>query len=577
MNKKVLIGFALLFILGIILIFVGNRSVEEEIVIDNTKYYISLVGDKEMSIYKGDKYVEPGFNASSSKGDNLTSEVSTEGEVDVNRLGEYEIKYILNDTVETRIVKVVEKPIGYTYIHLFGERVIYLNVGESYNEPGYFMVDSLDGTVSKDNVTVVNKLDNKKAGVYYITYSAVNSSGITTSEVRTIVVMDSEISLTSDSNGYTNKEVNISIYVNDAYFDYIVLPNQEKVNKNSYVYKVSANGSYKFVVYNKKGGYKEATININNINKTLPTGSCNGSYQEGKSTINVSASDDIGIGKYVINNKTYTSSPIVVSGELKNVSVAIYDKAGNTSTISCNLEDKNVYGDLNNINTAPSKQKKNNVTINYYKSSSGKAFTYYAYIPDNVKPGMPIISFIGGLGEMGNDYYTGYSSAVAVGPIHEVLKWNQKYDAIILHLQVPEDGGYVYACASGFMELINKVADEYRADKNRLSIMGFSHGCYGVFDITNKYPNYFAAAVPIGCTPFGKPENFRDTAYWAFVGAGDGVETLYYFALKVQKVNGGRAYYNQVDVRQHNILTNDYSVLRDTKYNVMDWLIKTSK
>ena len=169
MNKKVLIGFALLFILGIILIFIGNRGVEEEIVIDNTRYYISLVGDKVMSIYKGDKYVEPGFNASNSKGENLTSEVSTEGEVDVNKLGEYEIKYILNDTVETRTVKVVEKPIGYTYIHLFGERVVYLNVGESYNEPGYFMVDSLDGTVSKDNVTVVNKLDNKKAGVYYIT------------------------------------------------------------------------------------------------------------------------------------------------------------------------------------------------------------------------------------------------------------------------------------------------------------------------------------------------------------------------------------------------------------------------
>ena len=66
-----------------------------------------------------------------------------------------------------------------------------------------------------------------------------------------------------------------------------------------YVYEVSDNGEYKFIVYNRHGSIKEQSIIVNNINRSNPEGKCSGWYQNGVSNISIDANDDIGIGKYV--------------------------------------------------------------------------------------------------------------------------------------------------------------------------------------------------------------------------------------------------------------------------------------
>ena len=323
----IFIGLGCILILGLIFIFIGRKK---------TSYYIDLSGNREITIYKGDIYIEPGYTARDSKGNDLTDKVVVNNMIDISTIGTYEIIYTLNNTEVKRIINVLEKPTGATIMYLKGSTTIYLKVGDTYKEPGYKVIDSVDGNLG-DKVTVTGRVDTSKGGTYKLIYSVTNNSGVTTSKQRVIVVMDSNISLTLNNEDYTNKNVNINIYVMDNYFDYLILPNGNKVTSKSYTYEVSDNGEYKFIIYNKLGEKTEKTIRVKNIDKVSPTGSCSGTYGNGKSNITIKSSDNIGIQKYVIDGVSYVSNNITLDREVSSVSVRIYDKALNFKDISCSL------------------------------------------------------------------------------------------------------------------------------------------------------------------------------------------------------------------------------------------------
>ena len=323
----IFIGLGCILILGLIFIFIGRKKVS---------YYIDLSGNREITIYKGDIYIEPGYTARDSKGNDLTDKVVVNNMIDTLQEGEYQVSYTLGNTTEIRQVTVIEKPIGATIMYLKGSTTIYLKVGDTYQEPGYKVIDSVDGNLG-DKVTVTGRVDTSKMGTYKLIYSVTNNSGVTTSKQRVIVVMDSNISLTLNNEDYTNKNININIYVMDNYFDYLILPNGNKVTSKSYTYEVSDNGEYKFIIYNKLGEKTEKTIRVKNIDKVSPTGSCSGTYGNGKSNITIKSSDNIGIQKYVIDGVSYVSNNITLDREVSSVSVRIYDKALNFKDISCSL------------------------------------------------------------------------------------------------------------------------------------------------------------------------------------------------------------------------------------------------
>ena len=327
-KKYIFIGLGcILLILGLIFILIGRKKIS---------YYIDLSGNREITIYEGDAYIEPGYTARDSKGNDLTEKVVVNNMIDISTIGTYEIIYTLNNTEVKRIINVLEKPTGATIMYLKGSTTIYLKVGDTYQEPGYKVIDSVDGNLG-DKVTVTGRVDTSKVGTYKLIYSVTNNSGVTTSKKRVIVVMDSNISLTLNNEDYTNKNVNINIYVMDNFFDYLILPNGNKVTSKSYTYELSDNGEYKFIIYNKLGEKTEKSINVNNIDKVSPTGSCSGTYGNGKSNITIKSSDNIGIQKYVIDGVSYVNNNITLDREVSSVSVRIYDKALNSKDISCSL------------------------------------------------------------------------------------------------------------------------------------------------------------------------------------------------------------------------------------------------
>lgn len=328
-----------LIIIGIILlIFITTIFLNKK-----TTNYLILNGEESITLYEGYDYVELGFKAYNSKDENLTSEVIIKSNLNTNKIGKYEITYTLGDITKTRTINIIKKPEEYTYIYLktINNSInIYLKVGEKYTEPGYQVFNS-GGLDLTSKVKITGTVDTSKKGNYKLIYSVVDSNNVTISTSRTVIVMDTEINLSLNTNEYTNNSVTINIGITDNYFDYLILPDNTKVSTSTYSYKVTENGKYTFKVYNKKGVSKEASIEVKNIDKTPPTGSCSGYYKEGTSIINITANDNSGISKYVLNGLSYTNNKITLNKELKNANITIYDKVGNSKNISCNLKNNN--------------------------------------------------------------------------------------------------------------------------------------------------------------------------------------------------------------------------------------------
>ena len=330
---KIIIIISIFLIVVLVLMFIvfSNRKVSN---------YLILNGEEIVTIYQGGDYIEAGYNGYNSKNVDLTSDVTIETNLNKDVIGEYEIVYKLGDIVKTRIVKVIDKPKDYTFIYLttVNNNVdIYLQRGVEYKEPGYQVFSTTSSDLTS-KVKVSGNVDTSKRGTYKLIYSVVDNSGVTISVSRKVIVMDSDVSLTLNPDGYTNKDVVINAYVVDEYFDYMILPNNEKVTVSSYSYKVNENGKYTFKVYNKKGSVKESNIEVKNIDRVGPSGSCKISYENNGAVIKVSASDVSGINRYVYNNKEYSNSNISLSTYVDSAKVLIYDNAGNSKEISCKAE-----------------------------------------------------------------------------------------------------------------------------------------------------------------------------------------------------------------------------------------------
>jgi len=172
----IIIG-AILILIIIIIIINNNKS----------KYFITLKGESEMSIYEGSTYEEPGYTAYDDKKNDLTPKVSISGRVNPNIIGSYVITYSLHNTKTTRTINVIKKPDAITYIYLKGNKTMNLKVGTKYTEPGYTANDTLDGDITS-KVIVKGTVNTTKKGIYKITYTVTNSKGKTTSEIRTVIV-----------------------------------------------------------------------------------------------------------------------------------------------------------------------------------------------------------------------------------------------------------------------------------------------------------------------------------------------------------------------------------------------------
>lgn len=137
-----------------------------------------------------------------------------------------------------------------------------------------------------------------------------------------------------------------------------------------------------------------------------------------------------------------------------------------------------------------------------YKDKSGSTIDYRFFEPKKEEgKKYPLVLFLHGSGERGSDnemHLTGNQGAVVwADPKQQeknpayVLAPQAKAEAE-LNLYWKEEPNYTTV-----LNLLHETIDKYDIDKNRIYVVGMSNGGIGTWNIIEKNPDLFAAAVPI--------------------------------------------------------------------------------
>ena len=154
----------------------------------------------------------------------------------------------------------------------------------------------------------------------------------------------------------------------------------------------------------------------------------------------------------------------------------------------------------------------------------------------------PLIIFLHGSGERGND---NEKQLIHGGSLFLKEKNRKEFPAIVVFPQCSQqsywsnvqisgagkdrafqfiDGGAPTPPMQLTIELIKSLMNKYPIQKKQVYIMGLSMGGMGTFELVNRMPNTFAAAIPIcgGANPSIAP-NLKKTNWWVFHGGKDDV------------------------------------------------------
>lgn len=147
-------------------------------------------------------------------------------------------------------------------------------------------------------------------------------------------------------NTFTNKEIELKLKASDSKsgVSRIELPNGSQTNQEEISYKIKANGSYTFKVYDKAGNVTVKTIQINQIDITAPEVSTNVSISQNKKEgfIDVKATDSqSGVSEIILPNGTKKRESSVQFKVDQNgvYPFVVFDNAGNRKEVNVKVNE----------------------------------------------------------------------------------------------------------------------------------------------------------------------------------------------------------------------------------------------
>lgn len=166
-----------------------------------------------------------------------------------------------------------------------------------------------------------------------------------------------------------------------------------------------------------------------------------------------------------------------------------------------------------------------------YQSAAGVKLPYRLFAPSSAKRDdkLPLILYLHGSGGAGTDNRKQISGGNALGT-HVWIESDaqQRHPAFVLAPQIPETSTWHSSSdepsphVAALLELLDELRSELRIDARRIYVVGQSRGGFGVWDLIARYPNTFAAAVPLcGGGDTKRILSARNVAVWAFHGAKD--------------------------------------------------------
>jgi predicted peptidase len=221
-----------------------------------------------------------------------------------------------------------------------------------------------------------------------------------------------------------------------------------------------------------------------------------------------------------------------------------------------------------------------------YVNTQGDTLKYRQLVCDytaNTKK-YPLVIFLHGMGERGSNNESQLKWGVRNFATSENMSQNP---CIVIAPQCPDNsvwGNYnrnmeLQAEPTKPMkllrELINEVIKKSPVDPNRIYITGLSMGGFGTYDAISRYPDLFAAAVPVcGGGDISKAKDFAHIPIWIFHGA---IDSIVKPILSVNMLNalteaGATPGYTQYPEVGHFSWIMAYS-----DKNMMTWLFKQRK
>lgn len=151
---------------------------------------IELEGEKEITMPYQEEWIEPGFFANDEKTGDLTEKVEVSKE-EING-NEYNLVYKVTDSngnvvEEKRHITLTDEvaPV----INLNGNKNVYINTGNEYQDEGATAIDEKDRDVSS-TLEVEGNVDTSKTGLYIVTYKATDNSGNIATNERFVAVSE---------------------------------------------------------------------------------------------------------------------------------------------------------------------------------------------------------------------------------------------------------------------------------------------------------------------------------------------------------------------------------------------------
>lgn len=143
---------------------------------------------------------------------------------------------------------------------------------------------------------------------------------------------------------------------------------------------------------------------------------------------------------------------------------------------------------------------------------------YVLQLPENQKGRFPLMVFLHGSGERGNDLEKVKN--------HSPFTYQNlmKTDVAILAPQCPEN---TWWNSDEIYELILSISNSYNVDKSRIYLTGLSMGGWGTWKLATEHPELFAAVAPVcGVTDieiYKNVEVLKNTPVHIFHGALDDI------------------------------------------------------
>jgi predicted peptidase len=161
-----------------------------------------------------------------------------------------------------------------------------------------------------------------------------------------------------------------------------------------------------------------------------------------------------------------------------------------------------------------------------HKDPDGKEAKYVLFIPPDYKgdKAYPVILFLHGAGETGTDGKK--QAATGLGPA--IKKDEKAFPFIVVFPQSQKRTWQADSDdAKRALDILAAVQKEYKTDPKRLYLSGLSMGGSGTWSLAAKYPEKWAAIVPM-CSG-GNAESaakIKDIPCWYFLGDADSPKTV---------------------------------------------------